>query len=313
MLVLSECMFRVLKNDLRARMRELLKTQSLPRVSPFQQLLCEQYSAVLSRDNGLFWIRMSELLRRKFGDRVLLGASVDALSHVKQLAKGAVQKIGVADGDRLYELVDAEYILSRLNSYFGGIEERALSRLVKDGVVSLYDFGLFQPSVKHLGLTHFAAGRSLALLGMASPLLQLAPAQAKQSLRRLKESRLNLLRVLSANPDNVATLVLLARIDLFPVCYFVESGDLHLVEVNIRRAIDNLRLALRYESGSEISALLVVAASRFMQFCTAHFNAEMSTLYETHLAEALKRDEYCLDSFFEDTLRERNALGRQVK
>lgn len=205
--------------------------------------------------------------------------------------------------------------------------------LQQDRVVSLYDFGLFQPTVKHLGLTHYAAGRSLALQGLASPLLLLSPQMAKRAMRNLKvfgfyanydfvlflffkkktkEARLNLLKVLLASPDNVATLILLARVDLFPVCYFVDSGDLHLVEVNIRRAIEHLRLALKYDSSSEISALLVVAASRFLQFCTSHYNAEMSELYETHLASALKRDPHCLDEFFFETLRERNAQGRAL-
>lgn len=87
MLILSECVYRVLKNDLRARMRALLQQLPLPRVSPFQQLLCDTYNAVLGADEA-FWAQVGVLLRKKFGDRLMQGARVDALSHVKQLARG---------------------------------------------------------------------------------------------------------------------------------------------------------------------------------------------------------------------------------
>jgi hypothetical protein len=132
-------------------------------VSPFQQLLCDTYNEVLS-DSPAFWSGVSVLLRRKFGERVFQGNRVDALSHVKQARHGAGAAVGVEDdAEAPHRLVDPEHVLHRLNSYFGGIDEKSLGRLVKDRCVSLYDFGGFTPSVKHLGLTFYAAGRSLAL------------------------------------------------------------------------------------------------------------------------------------------------------
>jgi hypothetical protein len=105
MLILSECVYRVLKNDLRARMRLLLQQLPLPRVSPFQQLLCDTYNQVkqlpLPRaisavdtynqvlgSDDVFWRSVIVLLRKKFGERLMQGSRVDPLSHVKQLARG---------------------------------------------------------------------------------------------------------------------------------------------------------------------------------------------------------------------------------
>ncbi len=315
--VLSECVFRVAKNMLRWRMRQLLRTLSLPRVSPFQQLLCDLYNDILG-DSADFWdVEMPTRLRRKFGDRVLQGASVDALVHEKRMRQhggAGGEAAGTSEeGQRVKLLVDEEYILLRLNAYFGGVDENVLRSTVrKQTEVSLYDFGSLSPSVKHLGLTHYAAGRSLAIRGMQERLSGLEGPAVAKSLRYLKEARHNLLQVLLTSPDSVATLLLLARIDLFPCSHFAESGDLHLAELSLRRAIEHLRLAQRYAPSScEAASLLVMAASKYMQFCTSHYNADMHKLFSDNLVVALRQAPMALDDFFWETLRERNALGRQ--
>ena len=317
--VLSECVFRVVKNAVRASMRQLLNTLSLPRVSPFQQLLCDTYNLILGASPAFWESEVATRLRRKFGERVLQGSSVDPISHEKLLrrpgAAGAASSAarGSEEGLSVKALVDEEYILLKLNAYFGGIEESALRNVVRRQTeVSLYDFGAFNPSVKHLGLTHYAAGRSLAIRGMQQRLSELEPPAVAQRLRYLKEARHNLLQVLLTSPDSVATLLLLARIDLFPCSHFADTGDLHLVEVGLRRAIEHLRLAQRYAPGScEAAALLAVAASKYMQFCTSHYSAEMHQLFSVNLVAALRQSPTALDEFFWDTLRERNAIGRQ--
>jgi hypothetical protein len=61
---------------------------------------------------------------------------------------------------------------------------------------------------------------------MQEDLAQLSPAQRSRALRNLKEARINLLKMLLASPDNVATLVLVTCIVLVVVVLSCLLGSL---------------------------------------------------------------------------------------
>lgn len=174
---------------------------------------------------------------------VLEGNDISAANYVRE---NLVPKTG-APTVLLREQADVPYIIRRLNECFGGVfgvvcafgnahflpglTPEKLNEVLHDAPDDQEfipsDFGAYLPSVKHLGLVHFAAGRSLGLRGMKDRLTTLRnPLEVRRRLRLLSDARAALSNVLLTAPDSAATLLMLARIELFPVMYFQQNGDL---------------------------------------------------------------------------------------
>jgi hypothetical protein len=200
--------------------------------------LCDTYNLVLSLD-GPLWREIEERLVAKFS-RILEGADVDAVTYAK-MVRQKMQISGpgeISSASRpLWEQVDFLYIFERLNRYFGGLS--SVAEILKTHLeFSPFDFIDFEPKVKHLGLTHYAQGRSLAMDVFSKPLT--SAAAANRTLRKLKEARNELLQVLSSSPENQQSLLLLGRLELWPISHFARIGDLHLVAQGLDRALEHL-------------------------------------------------------------------------
>ena len=317
--LLSECVFRVLKNSVRSQMRELLSSLLLPRASPFQQLLVKTYNSVLQNEEEFWEVFVAGKLREKFGDRVLLGTDVTAANHEKLVLGKVTMKDLEKEIKRrsIKEQVDVSYVLTKLNDYFGGILPLELWKILneKDPEIMLNDFGAFNAKVKHLGLVHFAQGKALAIRGMEDKLetLKKGSNEVMRRLRFLREARENLGMVLYTTPDSVATLILLAKIDLFPINYFVENDDWHLMERCLHRAFEHLKLAKLYRSEAEAATLMVIACVKHIQYLSSHVrrHSEYYEMFKENVKLSLRRDPHSLDQFVYEVLREKSARGRQ--
>ena len=310
--LLSEAVARVLKNKLREAMRQQLKLSDLPRIiSPVRNLLCIAYNQLLSLDSSM-WQDIETRLKSKYGERVLQGSDLDATKYAKMIRhKTQPDNDSSSSPSRpIWEQVEFLYIFERLNRYFGGI--RDVGEILKTHLeFSPFDFFHFEPKVKHLGISHYAQGRSLAMDCFSKPL---TAGTANRTVRKLKEARRELLQVLYSTPENLQTLLLLGRLELYPVTYFARQGDLHLAEAGLNRALEHLQLAKGYNSTDfEASSLLVRASLRTMQYCVQYRNQNLLEVFGENLRSALLRKEDCLDEFFSLILREEGSTrARQI-
>ena len=82
-LLLSECLYRVIKNALRTQMREALASLPLPRTSPFLALMVTMYNRVLGSDPEFWEAYLPSVVVLKFA-HVLEGSDISAANYEKQ-------------------------------------------------------------------------------------------------------------------------------------------------------------------------------------------------------------------------------------